>query len=43
MFLRNVKEINWYKFDGFDKVFEDWNVYYNKVFGVEIKGCVMGD
>lgn len=40
---RNVKEINWYKPDGSDKASEDWNVHHNKAFGVEIKGCIVGD
>ena len=40
---RNVKEINWYKPDGSDKASEDWNTHHNKAFGVEIKGCALGE
>lgn len=39
----NVSYVNWFKFDGSDKVLEDWNEKYNKVFGVEIRGCVLDE
>ncbi|WP_218396723.1 glycogen debranching protein GlgX [Alteromonas lipotrueae] len=40
---KNVSQINWFKPDGTDKASEDWNVAHNKAFGVEIRGCAVGE
>ena len=40
---KNISQLNWFKPDGTDKASEDWNALHNKAFGVEIRGCPLGD